>query len=79
MTKLPKLEVLRTNYQGKPAAELVIRNATPELRSLCDSLGILPTPDMANRRGLICTNQEALEVARKPFRAFFDNRGEYTK
>lgn len=66
-----KLEMRRVQKDGKPAIEMVVRNATAEMRPVLDGLGILPTPDMANRRSIICATPAELDAARAPILHFF--------
>lgn len=74
MNDKPKIEICRIMQNGKPAVELVVRNATAEMRPILDDLGILPTPDMANRRGIVCTTPQELDAARNPIIKFFDHQ-----
>jgi hypothetical protein len=78
-TKTPKMELLRTSLDGKPAFELVVRNAAfaPGLSDLCDGLGIMPTVDMANRRGIIVTTPEQLDAVREPLKHLFAHTGDW--
>lgn len=75
----PKFEVFRTQKDGKPAAELVVRNsmANAELHALVESLGYLPTTDIANRRAIVCTTAEEINAARDPLVKFFNEKGEW--
>lgn len=75
----PKFEVCRTQKDGKPAVELVVRNsmANAELHALVDSLGYLATADIANRRAIFCTTAEEIDAARNPLVKFFDAKGEW--
>lgn len=75
----PTLSINRISHNGKPAIELVVRHATAELRPILDGLGILATPDMANRRSIICTTPAELDAARNPLRDLFDDRGNWHK
>lgn len=77
MVNQPKLEILKTTKMGKPAIEIVVRNANAILRPLLDSIGIIPTPDISNRRGLICATPAELDTARAPLAKFFDKTGAY--
>ena len=70
----PKLEIVRTQKDGKPAIELVVRNATAAMRPILDALGIVPTVDIANRRSIICTTPQELDAARAPIIKFFDHQ-----
>jgi hypothetical protein len=70
-----KLEIRRAVKNGKPAVELVVRNATASLRALCDTLGIAPTVGVSNRRAIICSTPAELDAAREPLRALFDAAG----
>ena len=70
----PKLEMFRVQKNGKPAIEMVVRNATKEMRPVLDALGVLPTPDMANRRGIVCATPDELEAVRAPILHFFDKQ-----
>lgn len=69
----PKFEIFRTQKDGKPAVELVVRNsmANPELHATIEKLGYQPTPDIANRRAIVCTTQAEIDAARDPLRKFF--------
>ncbi len=69
----PTFEIFRTQKDGKPAVELVVRNsmANPDLHALVEILGYQPTPDIANRRAIVCTTAEEIDAARNPLRNFF--------
>ena len=67
----PKIELFRTQANGKPVIELVVRNATAEMRPILDSLGIVPTVGIFNRRSIFCSTPEALDAARDPIAHFF--------
>lgn len=75
----PKFEVFRTQKDGKPAVELVVRNsmANAELHALVESLGYQPTTDIANRRAIVCTTPAEVDAARNPLVKFFDAKGEW--
>lgn len=75
----PKFEVFKTQKDGKPAVELVVRNAmkSPELQALVESLGYEATPDIANRRRIFCTTPAEVDAARNPIAKFFDAKGEW--
>ena len=75
--QLPTLSINRTGHNGKVAVELVVRNATAELRPMLDALGILPTVDMANRRCIICATPAELDAARDPLKGLFDSQGNW--
>lgn len=77
MMDAPILSVHKIHINGKPAIELVVRNATAALRPILDELGILPTPDIANRRSIICTTPSELDAARNPLRHMFDDTGNW--
>ena len=72
-----KLQILRTQINGQPAVEIVVRNANASLRAICDRLGILPTIGISNRRSIICASAAEVEAARAPLRTLFDNDGNY--
>lgn len=73
----PKLSVSRTMLNGRPAVELIVTNATAELRTLLDGLGIVPVSDMANRRSIVCTTPAELDAARDPLKTMFDAQGNW--
>lgn len=75
----PKFEILKIQWQGKPAVELVVRDSrkSPELHALVEALGYEATPDMANRRRKICTTPAEVDAARNPIAKFFDSKGEW--
>ena len=79
MTNAPKFEAFLTKKNGKPAVELVVRNATtvPYLDTLTMILGYEPTADIANRRGVVCTTPEEIDAARNPLMGLFDAQGNY--
>lgn len=67
----PKLEIIRTVANGKPAIELVVRNATPAMYPILDNLGFAATEHLSNRRSIICSNAAELDAARNPIINFF--------
>lgn len=73
----PKLEISRTQRNGKPAIQLIVRYATPELRALLDTLNIVPVADISNCRSIICTTPAELDAARQPLASFFDAQGNW--
>lgn len=75
----PKIELFRTQANGKPAVEIVVRNslACPELHSLIVSLGYVATPEIANRRSIICSTPAEIDAARNPLVKFFDAKGNF--
>jgi hypothetical protein len=73
----PTLSIHRTCCNGKPAIELVVCNAPAELRTILDGLNILPVPDMANRRSIICKTPVELDAARDPLKSMFDAKGNW--
>jgi hypothetical protein len=73
----PKFEIFRIQANGKPAVELVIHNAPEPMRDGLDLLGYKPTPDIANRRSIICTTPAEVDAARDPIRPYFDDKGEW--
>ena len=75
----PKFEIIRTQKDGKPAVELVVRNsmANDELNELVESLGYHPTIGIANRRAIVCTTPEEVDTARNPLVKFFNPKGEW--
>lgn len=75
----PKFEVFRTQVNGKPAVELVVRNsmASPELHAVIDALGYIATTNIANRRSIICTTPAEIDAARNPLVKFFDAKGNF--
>ena len=75
----PKIQVIRTQKDGKPAVEIVVRNSmfSAELHALVGSLGYVATPDIANRRAIVCTTAEEIDAARNPLVKFFDAKGEW--
>jgi hypothetical protein len=75
----PKFQIFKTTLNGKPAAELVVRNATysEELDELTTKLGYVPTVDMANRRSILVTTKDQAEAARSPLAKYFDAKGEW--
>jgi len=73
----PKLQIERITVNGKPAIELIIRNATKDLRQVLDGLGIKPTADISNRRSIVCATPAELDAARNPLAVFFDRNGEW--
>ena len=75
----PKFEIARTQKNGKPAVELTVRNAmaNKDLQALVESLGYVATPDIANRRSIICTTAAEIDAARNPLVNFFDAKGNW--
>lgn len=75
----PKFEICRTQVNGKPAVELVVRNSLscPELHAIIDALGYIATPDIANRRSIVCTTPIEVDAARNPLIKFFDAKGNF--
>lgn len=72
-----KLELARTAKDGKPAIELIVRNAPADIRGLLDSLGIVPTEGMMGRRSLVCATPAELDAARTPLLPYFDKQGNW--
>lgn len=75
----PKFEIARTQKDGKPAVELIVRNSRydADFHALIESLGYEPTVDIANRRSIVCTTAEQIDAARDPLASYFDARGEW--
>lgn len=73
----PKFEVFRTARNGKPAVELVVRNASYDdnLEKLLVSLGYTETIDISNRMSIVCTTAEEIDAARNPLKMLFDAKG----
>lgn len=72
-----KFEICRTQKDGKPAVELVIRNANASLRAICDTLGMQPTVGISNRRSIVCSTPAEVDAIREPLRSLFDATGNY--
>ena len=74
----PKFEVFRTQKEGKPALDLVVRNslANADRHALGESLGYNPLRHIANRRAIVCTTPEEVDAARNPLVRFFNAKGE---
>ena len=72
-----KLELARTQKNGKTAIELIVWDAPASLRPLLDDLGILPSVDMQGRRSRICLSPVELDTARDPLRSYFDKAGNW--
>lgn len=72
-TPAPKFEIFRTRKNGKPALEVVVRNASsnPLLLAECERLGLTPTIDMSNRRSVIVRTPAELDAIRDPLKKFF--------
>lgn len=79
MNHSPKFELHKIHYKGASAVELVIRYANAELRALADKLGYKRDDTIANRRAIICTNQDQVDAARDPLIPFFNADGEYNQ
>lgn len=79
MLSKPKFEICRTQKDGKPAVELVVKNSlySKEFHGLIESLGYKPTEDIANRRSIVCTTPAEVDAARNPLVKFFDTKGEW--
>jgi len=62
------MEIGAAMIDGQPGAELIVRNAykTAGMIELCESLGIVCTPDIANRRSRMCATEAELVAARAP-------------
>ena len=75
----PVFEVCRTQKDGKPAVELVVRNSRKDaaLHAIVESLGYQPTVGIANRRAIVCTTAAEIDAARNPLVKFFDAKGEW--
>jgi hypothetical protein len=73
----PELRLEKTMKEGKPAIRLVVRYATPELRSLLDTLGVNPDCSIANCRSIVCASLAELDAARNPIKALFGHKGEW--
>lgn len=59
----------RVTINGRTGIEIVIRNgAQAGIADLLDSLGIVPTADIANRRSKVCYTAEELDAARNPLK-----------
>lgn len=68
-----KFEAKRTQKDGKPAVEFIVRNsmANPALHAECIRLGIDPSVGISNRRAIICTTPAEIEAIQKAMRPFF--------
>jgi len=68
-----KFEANRTQKDGKPAVEFVVRNSmsNPALHAECVRLGIEPTVGIANRRAIVCTTTEEIRSIQSAMRPFF--------
>lgn len=73
----PTLQLEKTMKDGKSAIRLIVRYATPELRELCDSLGINPDCSLANCRWIVCATPAELAAARNPLMSLFGHKGEW--
>jgi hypothetical protein len=72
-TPAPKLEIFRTQKNGKPALEVVVHNArsNPALLAECERPGLAPTVDMSNRRSVFVSTPAELDAIREPLKKFF--------
>ena len=68
-----KFEAHRTQKDGKPAVEFVVRNSmsNPALHAECIRLGVEPSVGISNRRAIICTTPEAIIAIQTAMRPFF--------
>lgn len=68
-----KFEANRTQKNGKPAVEFVVRNslANPALHAECIRLGMEPTVGISNRRAIICTTPGEVAAIQGAMRPFF--------
>ena len=73
----PTLRLEKVMKGGKPAIRLVVRYATPELRTMLDGLGITPDCTIANYRTIVCASPAELDAARNPLMPLFDAKGEW--
>lgn len=75
----PQFSAHRTAVNSQPAVELVVRNSTYDqaLHDLVVRLGYQPTPDIANRRAIICTTPAEVDAAREPLKHFFRSDGSW--
>lgn len=73
----PTLKLEKTMKDGKPAIRLVVRYATPALRSLLDTLGVRPDCSIANCRTIVCATPAELDAARNPLMHMFGHKGEW--
>lgn len=73
----PKLEVIKTARNGQPAVELVVRNANADLRATLDTMGLVPTVGIANRRSATYTDPTSFEAARSALAPMFDRTGNW--
>ncbi len=76
MTK-PTLKIEQVWINGKPAIRLVVRYATPELRTMLDGLGVTPDCTIANCRAIICATPAELDAVREPLRPLFGVKSEW--
>ncbi len=73
-TNKAAFRIERMRWGGKPAIALVVRNATPAMFDMLDSLGINPVDDIANLRRKICMTPAELDAARNPLAALVTGR-----
>ena len=64
------MEIQAVTILGKRAVRVVVRNATPALRIVCDAVGIVPVQDIANVRDRVCATQSDLADCQSALRPY---------
>mgnify|MGYP001183610703 CR=1 FL=1 len=77
--KTTQLVLQRMTIDHKPAIRIIVRNAylVDGMTRLLNSLGIVPTIDIANQREITCFTADEINAAREPLRKYFDAQGIY--
>ena len=72
-----KLSMSRVNKAGQPAVMISIRYAPATLRSVCDTLGMLPDCTISNMRSIVSNDHAQIASIQAALRPLFDNTGAY--
>jgi hypothetical protein len=73
----PTLILSKVMKNGAPAIMLMVRYATPELRTMLDGLGVTPDCTLSNCRTIVCSTPAELDTVRNPLMPLFGHKGEW--
>ena len=69
--------IMHTKHEIQEGNMMAKKAIYKDLQALVESLGYVATPDIANRRSIICTTAAEIDAARNPLVNFFDAKGNW--